>query len=100
MLLQASEDGGVFEYVPNVRDADAGDMAFDRVERVLNGQEPASTLDFNPGDLVLFRGRNALHRVTRVVGTTTRSLVIFAYNERPDASMSEAALQTFFGRTA
>jgi hypothetical protein len=100
MLLQAAEDGGVFEYVPDVRDADAGDMAFGNVDRVLDGDEPVRTLDFSPGDLVLFRGRNALHRVTPVSGTTTRSLVIFAFNERPDASMTEAALETFFGRTA
>ncbi|MFT7650078.1 MAG: hypothetical protein ACI8Y4_004843 [Candidatus Poriferisodalaceae bacterium] len=99
MLLQAPDSGGTFEYVPDVRDADAGDMAFEKVDSVLDGQEPAMTLDFKPGDLVLFRGRNALHRVTPAVGTTTRSLAIFAFNERPDASMSEEALMTFFGRT-
>lgn len=100
MLLQAPEGGGVFEYVPDARDADAGGMGFDNVERVLDGGEPVYTLDFNPGDLVVFRGRNALHRVTTVAGCTTRSVVIFAFNERPDASMSQEALRTFFGRTA
>lgn len=100
MLLQAPDDGGIFEYIPDMRDADAGEMAFDDVERVLDDNEEVLTLEFDPGDLVLFRGRNALHRVTPVIGTTTRSLVIFAFNERPDASMSEEALQTFFGRTA
>lgn len=100
MLLQAPDDGGTFEYIPDVRDADAGEMAFENVESVLDGDESVCTLEFDPGDLVLFRGRNALHRVTPVIGTTTRSLVIFAFNERPDASMSEEALHTFFGRTA
>ena len=100
MLLQAPEGGGVFEYVPEARDADAGGMGFDNVERVLDEGGPVCTLDFSPGDLVVFRGRNALHRVTTVVGSTTRSVVIFAFNERPDASMSQAALRTFFGRTA
>ena len=100
MLLQSPVSGGVFEYVPNVRDADAGDMAFKAVDQVLNGCLSKRALDFEPGDLVLFRGRNALHRVTPVEGDTTRSLVIFAFNERPDASMSEEALMTFFGRVA
>ncbi len=98
MLLQAPEGGGVFEYVPDIRDADVGDMAFDEVERVLDEKVPVRRLDFSPGDLVVFRGRNALHRVTPVVGTTTRSIAIFAFNERPDARMSEEALRTFFGR--
>ena len=100
MLLQAPVGGGVFEYVPNVRDAEAGDMAFEAVGQVLDGDISEHTLDFEPGDLVLFRGRNALHRVTPVEGANTRSLVIFAFNERPDASMSEEALMTFFGRVA
>lgn len=100
MLLQPPTGGGVFQYVPDVRDADAGDMAFDRVERVLDNGEAVRTLEFDPGDLVLFRGRNALHRVTPVAGPMTRSLVIFAFNECADASMSTEALGTFFGRTS
>ena len=39
MLLCAPESGGVFEYVPAVRDADGGDMAFERVASVLDGRE-------------------------------------------------------------
>lgn len=98
MLLQAADEGGVFEFIPEVRDADAGHMGFERVDRILDGHETAQTLEFAPGDLVMFRGRNALHRVTPAHGPTTRSLVIYALNERPDASMSDEALMTFFGR--
>lgn len=99
MLLRAPEGGGVFEYVPSVRDADAGDMAFDRVGDVLDGVEPVRTLPFDPGALVLFRGRNALHRVTPTEGAITRLLVVFAYNDQPGVKLSESALQTFYGRT-
>ena len=98
MLLQAADEGGVFEFIPEVRDFDAGDMGFERVDRILDGHETTQTLEFAPGDLVMFRGRNALHRVTPAHGPTTRSLVIYALNERPDASMSNEALMTFFGR--
>lgn len=99
MLLQAAEGGANFEYVPAVRDADAGDMAFDRVDTILDGNEPVCTLDFAPGDLVLFRGRNAIHRVTPTAGDTTRLLVVFAFNDQPGVALSESALTTFYGRT-
>lgn len=99
MLLEAPEGGGVFEYVPGVRDAGAGDMAFDRVAAVLDGIEPVQTLEFEPGALVLFRGRNALHRVTPTAGDVTRLLVVFAYNDQPGVRLSESALETFYGRT-
>jgi hypothetical protein len=99
MLLQAPEDGGAFEYVPAVRDAEAGEMAYDRVAAVLDGEVASRTLRFDPGDLVLFRGRDALHRVTPTIGPTTRLLVVFAFNDRPEVRLSESALMTFYGRT-
>lgn len=98
-LLQEPESGGVFEYVPEVRDSDDGDMAFDRVAAVLNNAEHISQLNFDPGDLVLFRGRNALHRVTPTKGSVTRVLAVFAYNDEPDIGLSTSALETFYGRT-
>ncbi len=100
MLLQAPEAGGTFEYVPAVRDADAGEMGFDTVGAVLDGHHPVETLSFSPGDLVLFRGRNAMHRVTPTEGAVTRLLVVFAFNDQPGVALSDSALQTFYGRTA
>lgn len=100
MLLQAPEGGAEFEHIPAVRDADAGDMAFDRVGKILDGDEPVHTIDFEPGDLVLFRGRNAIHRVTPTEGDTTRLLAVFAYNDQPGVALSESALTTFYGRTS
>ncbi len=100
MLLRAPEAGGAFEYVAGVRDADAGEMAFDTVGAVLDGDHPVETLAFAPGDLVLFRGRNAMHRVTPTEGSVTRLLVVFALNDRPGVALSDSALQTFYGRTS
>jgi hypothetical protein len=99
MLLQAPESGGVFEYVANVRDADSGEMGFEQVAAILDGEEPVSQLKFSPGDLVLFRGRDSIHRVTPTIGDTTRMLVVFAYNSEPGVGLSESALGTFYGRT-
>ena len=100
MLLQAPEGGGRFEHVPAVRNADRGDMAFDRVGAILDGEEPINTLEFEPGDLVLFRGRDAMHRVTPTEGSITRMLVVFAFNDQPGVKLSDSALATFYGRTA
>ncbi len=100
MLLQAPEGGGGFEYVRDARAADRGEMGYDRVAAVLDGSEPVERLDIAPGDLVLFRGRDALHRVTPTEGSTTRMLVVFAYNSEPGVALSESAIDTFYGRTA
>ena len=98
MLLQAPTGGAAFEYVPAVRDAEAGDPAYDAVEQILDGVTPVKTLDFDPGALVLFRGRDAMHRVTPTEGDITRLLVVFAYNEKPGIKLSDSALMTFYGR--
>jgi hypothetical protein len=100
MLLQAPESGGVFEYVRDARDAAGGDMGFDRVAAVLDGAERVERLDIAAGDLVLFRGRDALHRVTPTDGSVTRMLVVFAFNAEPGVELSQSALTTFYGRTA
>ena len=50
----------------------------------------------NPGDLVLFRGRNSMHRVTPAQGGTTRMLVVLAYNTEPGVCLSDSARMTFF----
>lgn len=98
LLLQAPKDGGVFEYVKDLRDADQGEMNFDGVGAVLDGQMPVETLAIDPGTLVLFRGRNSMHRVTPTLGDRTRFLVVLAYNNQPGISLSENARQTFYGR--
>lgn len=98
LLLQKPQAGGVFEYVSHLRNAEAGEMNFSGVAAVLDGQHPVERLAIEPGDLVLFRGRNALHRVTPTEGETTRMLVVLAYNAQPDIALSESARMTFYGR--
>jgi len=98
MLLQAAAAGSAFQYVPGARDAAGGDQGFDAVRQVLDGETAVQTLDFDPGDLVLFRGRDAMHRVTPTIGNITRLLVVFAYNDEPGVALSDSALATFYGR--
>jgi hypothetical protein len=98
LLIQKPDDGGVFEYVKDVRDADAGEMNYEFSGRILDGEVTPERLAMEPGALVLFRGRNSMHRVTPAVGERPRMLVVLAYNTEPGIALSESARMTFFGR--
>ena len=98
LLLQAPEEGGIFQYVSDLRNIDSGETNFDGVEAVLNDKVPVKTLNIEEGTLILFRGLNSLHRVTPIIGSGTRILVVLAYNNTSNVSLSESARMTFFGR--
>lgn len=98
LLVQESLAGGLFQYVKDLRDADAGEMNFAGVDAVLDERQPVDALEIDAGDLVLFRGRNSLHRVTPTEGEVTRMLAVLAYNTQPDIALSETARMTFYGR--
>ena len=98
LMIQRPESGGVFEYIKDVRDADRGEMNYERAGEILDGQIAPRELEMDAGTLVLFRGRNAIHRVTPVAGSTTRMLVVLAYNTEPGVALSDSARMTFYGR--
>lgn len=98
LLVQRPKAGGQFEYVAKLRNASQGDMNYPGVGSVLKGEVEAKALAMSAGDLVLFRGRDALHRVTPTQGDTTRMLVVLAYNAEANVSLSESARMTFYGR--
>ncbi len=98
LMIQNPKNGGTFEYVKDVRDADSGEMNYALSGQVLDGEVPAKTLTMEPGTLVLFRGRNSMHRVTPTIGDRTRMLVVLAYNTEPGISLSASARMTFYGR--
>jgi len=98
LLIQKPEAGSRFEYIKNLRDADAGEMNFEQVAALLDGDLSPDGLDMNPGTLVLFRGRNAIHRVSPNESDKTRMLAVLAYNEEPGVALSESARMTFYGR--
>ena len=97
LMIQPPERGGAFEYV-GVRDPDHRGRSFVAVARVLDGEIEPDVLTMDAGALVLFRGRNTIHRVAPVEGTRTRMLVVLAYNAEPGVSLSESARMTFYGR--
>ena len=73
-------------------------MNFDGVNQLLDGELKFDNLVMDPGTLVLFRGRNSIHRVTPVEGDLTRILAVLAYNSEPNISLSETSRMTFYGR--
>lgn len=80
--LKQSVEGGVFEYVPDLRTQT--DQNFEGVRKVLDGdQKDISTLVLRPGDLQLFKGGYTLHRVTAPVNEVRYSL-LFSYSVKPD----------------
>jgi len=98
LLIDKPKGGGEFEYLKDVRDADAGEYNFDTVGKLLDGEIEPDRISMNPGTLVFFRGRNSIHRVTPTEGDKTRMLAVLAYNSEPGVELSESARMTFYGR--
>jgi len=65
---------------------------------VIKGSLQPKTLAMGDGALVLFRGRNSLHRVAPVVSDHARILVTLNFNTEPGVMLSELVRTTFFGR--
>ena len=98
LMIQASEDGGEFEYLENVRNKEACDPGYQNTEAVIKGNLHPKTLAMGEGALVLFRGRNSLHRVVPVRSERSRILVTLNFNTEPNVMLSELARMAFFGR--
>lgn len=98
LLIQKPDAGSRFEYIKDLRKADAGEMNFDAVGDLLDGRSAPAVLEMEPGTLVLFRGRNSIHRVSPNESDKTRMLAVLAYNAEPGVALSESARMTFYGR--
>ena len=99
IALRASERGGDFEYVPLIRSA--ADENYTRVKRLLEGsQEGIVRVPMQPGTLLLFEGRNSIHRVTPIHGDATRLVALLAYDTKPGTRSSKVLQMARYGRTA
>lgn len=97
LAIQNGERGGEFEYCPNLRSAT--DENYAGVEAVLDGRSDAvKTLRLEPGDLQLFKGRYALHRVKPLEGARKRYVAIFSYVEEADMVGSPERTRQLYGR--
>jgi hypothetical protein len=51
-----------------------------------------------PGDLLLFRGHQSMHRVTPVRGDTARMLTVLSFDLVPGKMLNEYTRLKFYGR--
>lgn len=98
LLLQAPERGGRFVFAPGIRSDD--DPNYAGVARAYDGDPAVLRMPtVEPGTLVLFRGRNSVHRVTPIEGARARIIALFSYDRRPDMHFSERSRMNVLGRT-
>jgi hypothetical protein len=84
ILLRPADNGGDFEFISGVRSAD--NENFGAVQSILSGNDGQRVLvDFQPGDMVLFRGRHSLHRVTPIRGERTRLIALMSFDNAEQA---------------
>ena len=96
LCLQNADDGGAFEYAPNIRREGEN---FAAVSAVLNGSSPLiKTLHLEPGDLQIFKGRYSLHRVAPLKGKTPRYVAIFSFVEDPDMVGAPERTKQLYGK--
>ncbi|WP_050602167.1 2OG-Fe(II) oxygenase [Ruegeria sp. 6PALISEP08] len=97
LAIQNGEEGGAFEYVPNLRTAE--DENFAQVASVLDGNMTrVHQLKLQPGDLQIFKGRYSLHRVAPVTGQRRRYVGIFSFVEAEGMCGGVERTQQLYGR--
>ncbi|HSF94280.1 MAG TPA: hypothetical protein VLA52_04575 [Thermohalobaculum sp.] len=97
LAIQNGEEGGLFEYAPGLRSAT--DENYQGVSAVLSGRSGrVKSLALEPGDLQIFKGRYALHRVSPVRGRRPRYVGIFSFVEEPGMVAKPERCQQLYGR--
>ena len=97
LMVQPAEDGGDFEMSPNTRSND--DQNYQHVGQVLRGEraDTVRSIGREPGALCIFRGCNALHRVSPVHGNTLRIMGVFVYEFSPGLVGDPEVNATIYG---
>jgi len=96
IAIQNAEEGGVFEYAPNIRKKSEN---FKAVNRVIEGtSNKVVSINLEPGDLQLFKGRYSLHRVTPISGKTNRYVAIISYVQEPNMVGSPERTKQLYGK--
>ncbi|HUS55112.1 MAG TPA: 2OG-Fe(II) oxygenase [Thermohalobaculum sp.] len=97
LLLQPAEQGGGFEFVPDIRGRDPA--ATERELAVLEGRDDGVLRPrLAPGTLSLFNGHRSLHRVAPVGLGRERIIALFSYAQTPGYVFSPEIRENFFGR--
>jgi len=101
LILQPSEEGGEFQFLPNSRAIIEGwdEMIFnvdDIAEAVAAHSLELKRPNLAAGDLYLFRGQNSLHRVSEIT-KGKRINIILTFNTEEGVCLNQYTLKKFFG---
>jgi hypothetical protein len=97
LLLQASQSGGEFAFLPNSRTDETKDR--EAVDRLLDGDmSHAQMFKRGAGAFTLFRGGYSLHGVTEVVGDDPRITAIMTYDEMEGRVIADDINVRIYGR--
>jgi hypothetical protein len=96
ILVHESNDGGDFEYVPDIRSPK--NENFEDVKQVLQGaRDKVRVLALKTGDLQIFKGRYSLHRVTVASGSEPRIIALPTYVKNPYLMNRPHHAEAFYG---
>lgn len=96
--LGETEQGGLFECVPNLRTPD--DPCHEAVRDVMLDQsDRVEQYAVKAGSFTIMLGRYTMHRVTEVLGATPRASVVLSYEDKPGVKLDLATRKQFFGPT-
>ena len=100
LMINDVSIGGEFEYTSQIRgEKILKTKEYQNVFNVLNDNFSTKIASMKAGGLLLFNGKNSMHRVTKVKCNETRVLAVLAYNNQPGVSLSNSAQMTFYGKT-
>ena len=80
LMIQQPAAGGNFQYVVDARNVEKSTVNVQLIDSVLQNKHPVEELRSEEGTLVLFYGRNYLHRVLPVTSKKNRILATLNYN--------------------
>ena len=96
LAIQNATEGGEFEFAPKIRQKDEN---FAEVSKVLKNQSNlVKSINLQPGDLQLFKGRYSLHRVAPLKGKVPRYVAILSYVEEKNMVGSVERTKQLYGR--
>ena len=98
LMIFSPDLGGEFQYINKGRDFEKNFIDKKFINKVMSEEIKAKEIAVKPGTLLLFYGRNYLHRVKPIKSKKGRVLVTLNYNLEKDVELSENARKTFFGR--
>jgi hypothetical protein len=99
ILLQAPEEGGTFDFAPNIRNDREENYA--AVTAAIDGHsQSVRSIKVEAGTLLLFCGRRALHRVPPVRGQVPRVIALFSYDRKPGVRYGSEVYARVVGRNA